>query len=120
MLFIGLLEEKIDNKLIGTANFININYSRKSLEWGYGIDPKFWGNGYILKIQEYLKKYVFETLNFNRLHGVTMITNERTISSILSSGMKKEGILRDYYFKNGNYIDGWMYSMLKSDYLKKY
>ena len=48
----------------------------------------------------------FETLNFNRLHGV-MITNERTISS-MSSGMKK-GILRDYYFKNGNYIDGWMY-----------
>jgi [ribosomal protein S5]-alanine N-acetyltransferase len=112
------VRRKIDNKLIGTANFVNINYSRKSLEWGYGIDPKLWGKGYILKIQECLKKYVFETLNYNRLHGVTMITNERTISSILSCGMKKEGILRDYYFKNGNYIDGWMYSMLKLDYLE--
>ncbi|MDB4013439.1 GNAT family N-acetyltransferase [Flavobacteriaceae bacterium] len=113
------VRRKIDNKLIGTANFVNINYSRKSLEWGYGIDPKLWGKGYILKIQECLKKYVFETLNYNRLHGVTMITNERTISSILSCGMKKEGILRDYYFKNGNYIDGWTYSMIKSDYLEE-
>ena len=113
------VRRKIDNKLIGTANFVNINYSRKSLEWGYGIDPKLWGKGYILKIQECLKKYVFETLNYNRLHGVTMITNERTISSILSCGMKKEGILRDYYFKNGNYIDGWTYSMIKSDYLEQ-
>ena len=112
------VRRKIDNKLIGTANFVNINYSRKSLEWGYGIDPKLWGKGYILKIQECLKKYVFETLDFNRLHGVTMISNERTISSILSCGMKKEGLLRDYYFKNGNYIDGWMYSMLKSDYIE--
>ena len=112
------VRRKIDNKLIGTANFVNINYSRKSLEWGYGIDPKLWGKGYILKIQECLKKYVFETLDYNRLHGVTMISNERTISSILSCGMKKEGLLRDYYFKNGNYIDGWMYSMLKSDYIE--
>ena len=107
------VRRKNDNKLIGTANFVNINYSRKSLEWGYGIDPKLWGKGYILMIQECLKKYVFETLNYNRLHGVTMITNERTISSILSCGMMKEGILRDYYFKNGNYIDGWTYSMIK-------
>ena len=110
------VRRKFDNKLIGTANFININYTRKSLEWGYGIDPKLWGKGYILKIQELLKNYVFETLNFNRLFGVTMITNERTISSVLSCGMLKEGVLRDYYFKDGSYIDGWMYSMLKSDY----
>ena len=55
---------KINNKLIGTANFININYSRKSLEWGYETSPKFWGNGYILKIQEYLKKYVFRNIKF--------------------------------------------------------
>ena len=113
------VRRKIDNKLIGTANFVNINYSRKSLEWGYGIDPKLWGKGYILKIQECLKQYVFETLNYNRLHGVTMISNERTISSILSCGMKKEGILRGYYFKNGNFIDGWTYSMIKSDYLEQ-
>ena len=107
-----------DKKLIGTAVIVDLDYSRKSLVWGYGIDPKLWGKGYILKIQECLKKYVFVTLDFNRLHGVTMISNERTISSILSCGMKKEGLLRDYYFKNGNYIDGWAYSMLKSDYLE--
>ena len=113
------VRRKIDDKLIGVSNVVNINYSRKSLEWGYGIDPKLWGKGYILKIQECLKKYVFETLDFNRLHGVTMITNERTISSILSCGMKKEGTLRDYYCKSGNYIDGWAYSMIKSDYLEQ-
>ena len=48
-----------------------------------------------------------------------MINNERTISSILSCGMKKEGVLRDYYFKNGKYINGWAYSMIKSDYLEQ-
>lgn len=108
-----------DKKLIGTASLTNIQYSRKSIEWGYGIDPNLWGYGYILKIQEILKKYVFEELSFNRLHGITMLGNEKTISSILSCGMTNEGIVRDYYFKDGKYIDGWMYSMLKKEYFNQ-
>lgn len=112
------VRRKVDEKLIGTASLSNINYSRKSAEWGYGIDPQLWGKGYIFQLQEVLKKYVFESLNFNRLHGVTMINNERTISSVLSCGMKKEGVLRDYYCKNEKYIDGLTYSMLKKEYLE--
>ena len=112
------IRNQTDNKLIGTANLININHSRKSVEWGYGINPELWGKGYIFKIQEMLKKYFFEILKFNRLYGVTMINNERTISSIKSCGMVEEGILRDFYCKDGDFIDGWSYSMIGNDYFK--
>jgi ribosomal-protein-alanine N-acetyltransferase len=111
------IRRKADNYLIGTAGITNINFSRKSAEWGYGIDPELWGYGYILQIQEALKYYVFEILELNRLEGITMVNNEKTISSLLASGMKEEGILRQYYCKNGNFIDGWKYSILKDDYL---
>lgn len=105
-----------NNTLIGTATLVNINKGRESAEIGYGIDPNHWGKGYILKIQNALIKYVFESLKFNRLHGITMVNNERTISSILAAGFLKEGILRDYYHKQGKFIDGFKYSMLKTDY----
>ena len=36
-----------------------------------------------------------------------MVNNERTISSILAAGFLKEGILRDYYHKQGKFIDGF-------------
>jgi [ribosomal protein S5]-alanine N-acetyltransferase len=107
-----------DQKLLGTACIVNMDYSRKSLEWGYGIDPKYWGNGYILQIQELLKDYVFSKLNFNRIYGNTFTTNKRAISSLLSAGMKEEGIARQYYFKDGKYVDSWMYAMVREDYLK--
>ena len=106
-----------DKKLLGTACVVNIDYSRKSLEWGYGIDPNYWGKGYILQIQESLKEYIFSKLIFNRIYGNTFINNKRAISSLISTGMKEEGIARQYYFKNGKYIDSWMYSMLREDYL---
>ena len=99
----------IKNKfLIGTACLVNLNFDRKSIEWGYGIDPKLWGHGYIFKIQEALKFYVFEILKLNRLYGTTFINNKRTINSLLATGMLHEGTLKDMYCKEGKFIDGWV------------
>ena len=112
------IRRKTDGQLIGTAGLVGLNYGRRSVEWGYGVDPELWGNGYILQIQEILKQYVFEVLELNRLEGVTMIHNERTISSLLAAGMKHEGTLRDFYCKDGVFHDGWKYSMLRKDYLE--
>lgn len=112
------VRRKSDNYLIGTSALVNLDYNRSSIEWGYGVDPELWGQGYILQIQEVLKQHVFDVLDLNRLHGVTMINNKKTISSILAAGMKHEGTLRQFYCKDGQFIDGWKYAMLKVDYFK--
>jgi len=105
------VRNKSDKSMVGSAGLLSLDYSRKSVEWGYGIDPKLWGKGYVLQIQEALKKFVFEDLGLNRLHGITMISNKRTIESVLASGMLHEGIAKDYYCKDGIFIDGWSYAM---------
>ena len=110
------IRRKHDGYLIGTAGLTSLSYDRQSIEWGYGVDPELWGQGYILQIEEILKQFVFEILDLNRLHGTTMITNQRTIASLLSSGMKHEGTLRQFYCKNGVFVDGWHYSMLREEY----
>ena len=113
------VRRKNDDRLVGSAGLANLNYARQSIEWGYGIDPKLWGYGYVLKIQEALKKFTFEVLELNRLNGITMATNERTIQSLLVCGMEHEGVLRDFYCKNGIYHDGWQYGMVAKDYYKR-
>jgi ribosomal-protein-alanine N-acetyltransferase len=112
------VRRKVDGYLVGTACLVELNYARQSIEWGYGVDPELWGSGFILQIQECLKNYVFEILELNRLHGITMVENHRTVSSLLATGMKHEGTLRDFYCINGVYHDAWQYAMLKRDYFK--
>jgi RimJ/RimL family protein N-acetyltransferase/acyl carrier protein len=110
------VRRKSDDSLIGSAGLIDLNFARQSIEWGYGIDPDLWGQGYILKIQEVLKDYVFNILELNRIHGVTMSTNLRTIESITAAGMTHEGIAKEHYCKNAKFIDGWRYGMTRSMY----
>jgi ribosomal-protein-alanine N-acetyltransferase len=112
------IRRKRDGYLIGSAGLTSLNFERQSVEWGYGIDPELWGEGYILQIMEILKQFVFHILELNRLYGTTMITNHRTIASLLTSGMKQEGVLRQFYCKNGIFVDGWHYAMLQEEYHK--
>ncbi len=113
------VRRKLDGYLIGTAALVTLDYGRQSVEWGYGVDPNLWGQGYILQMQEILKHYVFEVLQLNRLAGITMIENESTISSVLATGHRHEGTLRQFYCKNGRYHDGWAYGMLAEDYFEQ-
>ncbi|MDB2389763.1 GNAT family N-acetyltransferase [Alphaproteobacteria bacterium] len=110
------VRRKSDDSLIGSAGLIDFNFARQSIEWGYGIDPDLWGHGYVLKIQEILKDYVFNILELNRIHGVTMSNNLRTIESIKAAGMTHEGIAKEHYCKEGKFIDGWRYGMTRSMY----
>ena len=113
------VRRKKDSKLIGTACLQNLNYERRSIEWGFAIDPELWGYGYILEIQELLKAYVFEVLKINRLYGQTMTKNKRTIQSLKAAGMINEGVAKDYYCKNNEFEDAWLYALTSKDYFKQ-
>ena len=105
-----------DKKIIGTMGLLNINTSRLSAEWGFGIDPELTNFGYIFQMLEILKTYVFETLELHRVFSTTMSINLPTIAVLESAGLKREGGLRDYYRKSGIYYDAIIYSMLKNEY----
>jgi ribosomal-protein-alanine N-acetyltransferase len=107
-----------DSQLIGTANLANINYNRQSAEIGYAVDPQFWGSSFILDIIENLKKYTFLVLKLNKIYGITFVTNKRVQNISKSMGMQFDSISKDFYFKNGVFIDGWRYYLLRKDFLK--
>ncbi len=114
------VRRKKDKKLIGTVGLLNIDYSRKSTEWGFGIDPEFWSSGYIFKVLDLVIDFVFEELKLNRLVSLTSVNNLRTIEVLKSLGFKCEGELRDFYrFKDDGFKNAGMYSILARDYSKK-
>jgi RimJ/RimL family protein N-acetyltransferase/acyl carrier protein len=108
---------KSNDKVVGTARLVNIDYHRSSVSWGYGISPALWGQGFVFEIQRILAEYIFETMSFNRLSGVARIDNLPTISTLKAFGFKEEGVereaMRDF---NGVYYDTWLYSMLNREY----
>lgn len=63
-----------------------------------------------------LMKYCFDELRLNRVNGSALSYNIASQKVCERVGFKKEGILRQAVYKNGEYHDVIVYGCLRSDY----
>jgi diamine N-acetyltransferase len=103
---------------IGNCGFHNIDLRVRSAEIGIVIgDKQFWDHGYGTETIELLLKYGFLTLNFNRIMLEVYDTNRRAIRSYRKAGFVLEGRKRQGMYKNGEYFDVLIMSVLRVDWL---
>ena len=102
--------------LIGGIGFdqLEIRHARGGI--GYWIGKPYWNNGYCTEAAKTVLKFGFLTLGFNRIHATCMVNNIGSSRVLQKIGMKKEGVLRQYYKRWGTYRDMEMYSILKGEY----
>ncbi|MBU7025134.1 MAG: GNAT family N-acetyltransferase, partial [Theionarchaea archaeon] len=81
-------------------------------------EKKYWGKGYGTEAVRLGLKLAFEALNLNKVYLRAFINNKRAQKCYEKAGFKKEGILRQDMFKNGNYIDCIVYSILMEEYFQ--
>ncbi|MCX7795915.1 MAG: GNAT family N-acetyltransferase [bacterium] len=63
-------------------------------------------------------RYAFEVLNLNRVELTVYDFNKRAIRCYEKTGFTLEGRLRQKIFKNGNYQDVLIMSILKEEWKK--
>ena len=84
--------------------------------------------GYILNNEEYMNKgfmsealrpiieYGFNTMDLHRIEALVGPGNSASLKLLEKFKFKKEGHLREHFFKNNTMEDSLMYSLLKSEY----
>ncbi len=63
-------------------------------------------------------EFGFSDRNYNRIEALVDKRNIGCKKTLENNGFKLEGLLREYEFENGNYVDLEMYSILKREYIK--
>lgn len=106
-----------EQNIIGYASIINIDHVNKSCEWGgIKLDEKFNGKGLGTQAALTLLKYVFEELNMERYAARCLENHSVSLKMMKKVGFKVEGALRHSIFKNGNYQNQFLLSILKLEY----
>lgn len=85
-------------------------------ELGYWIRKAYWKNGYCTEAAKAMLKYGFLTHGLNRIHATFMNHNLASGRVLQKIGMKREGLLRQYYERFGSFRDMEMYSILSNEY----
>ena len=116
-LMIELLEEGLWHP-IGNIGLGNIDWRKRQAELGIVIGEKpYWGKGYGGRAIKLMIDHAFHTLNLNRVYLQVFETNLRGIKAYDKVGFVKEGVLRQAHFAQGKYLDVWIMSILRSEWM---
>lgn len=118
--FIFAICQKENDEHIGNVGLGNIDYIHRHAMFSIFIfeyNSRYLGFG--TEATRLCLDFAFNRLNLNKVY---LRTSERFVSAIKmyeKIGFVKEGIMRQHYYTNGKYEDKIIYSILKSEYLKK-
>jgi [ribosomal protein S5]-alanine N-acetyltransferase len=85
-------------------------------EWGFALGSAFWGTGVFREGADLILQFAFDTLHVRRLEATAAVRNGRGNRALQKMGAVQEGILRESFFCNGEYLDEAMYAILESDW----
>jgi ribosomal-protein-alanine N-acetyltransferase len=85
-------------------------------EWGFALGSAYWGSGAFTKGAELLLTFAFDTVGVHRLEARATVRNGRGIGALRKIGAVQEGLLRKSLFKNGEYFDQALWTILDEDW----
>ena len=107
-----------ENELIGAIGLqLQDDINRFSAEIGYWIAEPFWAQGIATSAVSAMTDYTFKHFKFNRLFAGVFEGNEASIKVLEKAGYKLEGKLRKAVYKDGNFSDQFIYSILKEEHI---
>lgn len=98
-----------------------VSWQREKYEGSYVIggvigDPDLWDRGYGAEASILLLEYLFHFKNAHKVQFINGLYNLRTVRFLIKNNVAIEGVLRDYYFLDGEYHDAVVSSILRDEY----
>ncbi|MGN0442444.1 MAG: GNAT family N-acetyltransferase [Acutalibacteraceae bacterium] len=107
-----------NGQYLGNIGLIGINYTNKSADITYIVNPAFQGRGYATLASKLIIAYGFDFLELQRIHGKCMDFNISSKSVMQKCGFTYEGLGRCEMMKDERFVNLEHYSILKSEYEK--
>lgn len=108
---------KETDELIGFCSIIDIDWINRTAQWSSMIGAKqYWGQGLASEARMLILDFAFRERGFNRVWAVILEDNIASIKMCEKCGYKKEGLLRQSIYKNGEYKNQVVMSILRHEF----
>ncbi len=104
-----------EHELVGTVG-LTLLPSCDHAELGYWLGRAYWGRGYATEAARAVVQVGFERLDLNRVYAVSFAGNSASERVMQKLGMSYEGTLRQHYKRFGQFHDGRLYGLLRSEW----
>jgi len=110
------IERKEDGQYLGGCGYNEIDWHNSVVTVGIFLSSKWHGKGYGTDTMRVLTSFVFKEMPVNKIALKVFAFNKRGIRSYEKCGFKTDGVLRQHAFRNGEYHDEVVMSLLRSEW----
>lgn len=103
------------NQLIGTCGFVSWNSLFRRAEIGFQLKRSEWGKGLMTEAVQRALEFGFQVKGLYRIEASCMVNNLASVRVLEKAGMRFEGELRGYKFKQGEPLDMKLFAILATD-----
>lgn len=111
----GITLHSNPERLIGSIGYHNWQKEHFKAEVGYELTPEYWRQGIMTEAMNPVLQYGFDHLELNRIEAFIDPHNISSRRLLEKSGLAEEGLLRDYFFEKGQFVDAVIFGMLKKE-----
>lgn len=108
-----------EGELIGVCGLTSIDMTNRRAEFSLYIGPEHQGKGYGEAALGTLLDHAFRSVGLNLVWGETFDGNPAA-KLFEKLEFVKEGTRREFYFRNGDFIDAHLYSIKSEEWLGKW
>jgi UDP-4-amino-4,6-dideoxy-N-acetyl-beta-L-altrosamine N-acetyltransferase len=108
-----------DKRFLGVCGLTDIDHIHSRAEFSLYVGPEHQKQGFGTSALTELLSKAFRNFNLNQVWGETV--GENPAQSLFTKvGMTKEGTRRQFYFKNGEYVDSHIYAITRNEFWSKH
>jgi [ribosomal protein S5]-alanine N-acetyltransferase len=106
-----------NDKLIGYTQINNLDLRNLKAEWGGTLigDKDYLRGGYGKEASKLMLRFLFDQYPINKCYGYCLGEHPHTSKLLINLGFKQDGILRKDIYKNGEFKDILLFSILREE-----
>lgn len=108
------------NTAVGIFQIRQIEPRFSTAEWGFALGSAFWGTGMFVDCARLVADFAFDVLDTHRLEARAAVANGRGNGALRKIGAVQEGVLRKSFFRNGEYLDQVLWTILHDDWRSRW
>lgn len=102
---------------IGNTGLYHIDWIHRRAEfWILLGEKEYWGKGFGSEVVSLMQHFAFRNLNLNRLYLNVGKNNSPALGLYKKLGFIEEGVLKEHYFIEGEYLDVITMAILRRDF----
>lgn len=113
-----LMVRRSSGPAVGAVHWEGITYTGNFKVGSIIGDPDLWGSGFGAESIRLVLDLLFHTYNAHRVQITAGLFNKAMVQIFCTGLIKLEGVLRDYYFLDGEYHDAAVGSILRDEYYR--